>query len=246
MSSFSFEHGQIGCFKKSKTCPAKFWIQYMYTYHIRSYHVISHHITSHHVSYHIIYHISHIIFHISFFIYHISYIIFHISFFIYHISYIISYNIYIWMDDMCILYCILYSILCIYIYTLYTPFSYHMENVSTPQRHHWRSWLASKPPENYLISAWRITGIQMLQGENMRSQMVPIKSSHPDMFKGDILTSLNDPWPPAWTPGCRWLGLQCDLCGSGGDDGRLPFFHGVAAMAKKNTALVPCKSSMIP
>ena len=33
----------------------------------------------------------------------------------------------------------------------------------------------------------------MLQGENMRSQMVPIKSSHPDMFKGDILTSLNDP-----------------------------------------------------
>ena len=71
---------------------------------------------------------------------------------------------------------------------------------------------------------------------------------HPgDMFERDILTSLNDPWPPAWTPGCRWLGLQCDLCGSGGDDGRLPFFHGgLRLWHKKNTALVPCKSSMIP
>ena len=125
MSSFSFEHGQIGCFKKSKTCPAKFWIQYMYTYHIRSYHVISHHITSCIISYHIshiTYHISYIIFHISHIIYHISYIIFHISYIIYHI---IQY-IYIWMDDMCILYCILYCILCIYIYihiihTLFIP-----------------------------------------------------------------------------------------------------------------------------
>ena len=161
MSSFSFEHGQFGCFKKSKTCPAKFWIQYMYTYHIRSYHVISHHITYNIISY--------ITYHISYFIYHI---IFHISYIIYHIIQYIY--ICIWMDDMCILYCILYVY--IYIYTLYTPFSYHMETVSTPQRHHWRSWLASKPPENDLISAWRITGIQMLQGENMRSHMVPIKS----------------------------------------------------------------------
>ena len=128
-----------------------------------SYQIISCHITSHHITYNII---SYITYHISYFIYHI----------IFHISYIISYNIYIYVFGwMICVYCTVYYMY-IYIYTLYTPFSYHMETVSTPQRHHWRSWLASKPPENDLISAWRITGIQMLQGENMRSHMVPIKS----------------------------------------------------------------------